>query len=307
MWGCPFLLRAFISTASGDQEPARRTRGCKGKGVLTGDNEGSTNHFPSFLVYLASPYNSCHQNTMNKVILFIGTLFVAAASAEVEKHCPRGGCPSSLSVTLPPPLPPCHCTKPCGPTCTVLTVSTETLSPSMSTITTKVPKTITTFSSCPLRSNTTTFETVTSSYTTTSVRTLSNSTTTILSTVTNVVCTKKKRCSRCSLDSRDCGCGSNWTTTLNPPTEDCFRRCYYGCPQVQHDDRHMYVLPKYTSCYSGCPTVVPIPIAGVPPVVPVCPSCPPLPTVTITPDSYVITIIAHGPSPTSLNTSCLTA
>lgn len=266
---------------------------------------------------------------MHKVVPFMGIALISAAAAQVGKHCPNGLCPSSLSVTLPPPIPPCGCPTPCGPTCSVFTAATVTLDPSFVTLTSQVPKTITTFSSCPIFSETTTFETTVQSFTETTVLTLSNSTTTFLSTVTNVVSTTTTRTTKCSstrtsTECTDCGCGSNFTTTLNPPTSSChhrhhdhhrchggcFSRCYYGCPQVSHDDRLMYVLPRYTSCYNTsviCPTLVPINPTGVPPVIPVCPSCPPLPTVTITPENYVITVIAYGPSPTSLNIACLTA
>lgn len=261
------------------------------------------------------------------MLSFFGLLLAScAAKVQMQKDCPSGdACPSSLSVTLPPPDYPCPCTT---SSCSVFTAAIDTLDPSFVTLTTttQIPKSITTYSSCPIFSETTTVETVVQSFTQTTVLTLSDSTTTVLSTVTNLVSMTTTRTTKChskttDTDCSDCNCGSNFTTTLNPPTNTCqhhrhhchqgghFRRCYYGCPEVSHEDRLMYVLPNYTSCYQSvvCPTYVPLPTTGVPPVIPVCPSCPPLPTVTITPDNYVITVIAYGPSPTSLNIACLTA
>lgn len=255
---------------------------------------------------------------MHKLLPFLGIILISSAAAQVEKYCPNGFCPSSLSVTLPPPYSPCGCPIPCSPSCSIFTATTVTLDPSFVTLTTQVPSTITTFSSCPIFSETTTVETIVQSFTQTTILTLSDSTTTVLSTLTNLVSTTTTRTTKCPKTrcNTDCNCGSNFTTTLNPPhlynchDHGCFQRCFYGCPQVSHDDRLMYVLPRYTSCYNSsviCPTVVPLPTTGVPPVIPICPSCPPLSTVTITPDSYFITVIAYGPSPTSLNIACLTA
>jgi hypothetical protein len=234
------------------------------------------------------------------------------AKADEGGKCTGGNCPSVLPVTLPPQQK-CDCERTHSRGCRT-TTQTTTLSPSLTSITTTVPSTESSTTSCPIFTTTTDFETTVESFTITTVVTLPDSTTTRLSTITTITSTTTTRrptchtrsshhhtrtrdhdrCFRCKQES----CGGE--------CEHGFKRCFHGCPVVSHCDRLVHVLPTRTQ---ECVSCVPVSInpSGVPPVVPMCPACPALPTVTITPSNFVITIIAHGPSSTSLNTSCLTA
>ena len=219
------------------------------------------------------------------LILLLGFLYII--KAEEEGRCKGGNCPAEFPAHLPNQAK-CDCIKTHSRGCRI-TTQTTTVSPSLTTVTTTVPSTS---SSCPIFTTSTSFTTTVQSVTLTSVITLSDSTTTRFSTVTRVTATTLTIRKTCPSTSHSMNCPR---TNCNCPQTNC------NCPQT---NCNCPVVPVQTQVCPTCPINV---NPGVAPVVGVCPTCPPLPTVTVTPCDLFITIIAHGPSPTSLNTSCLLA